>query len=176
MTVFSARQLLALESGDRLPPQFPRQYFQAISQNSALFGGLDERELACVLDQCHLLTARAGETIYRAGDLPGAIYLLLDGGVDLRLDTPAASLVKESLQRGASFGDAALIGIMPHTDTALCTTASEVLVLPTAGLARLQAQWPGLFSHLLLNLARDFSRRLLQHDMDFQQLAEPQTA
>lgn len=113
--MFSARQLNAMASGNTLQDHFRRLYLQSISQSSALFGGMDQVDLGLVLDQCHLLTLRPGECVYRVGDFPRAIYLLLAGGIDLRLESTRSPLVKESLQTGASFGDAALLGILPHS-------------------------------------------------------------
>lgn len=146
-------------------------YVQPLVRDSAMFGGFDESDLPALLSYCYLRTLRPGDAVYRAGDLPAAIYLVLSGRFDLRLETPYGYVVKESLQAGSGFGDAALLGIQPHSDAAFCVEAGEVLALSVQSLAQLNRDNPALFTHLLLNLSRDVSRRLMRYDQDYTEWA-----
>ncbi|MDN3640546.1 cyclic nucleotide-binding domain-containing protein [Simiduia curdlanivorans] len=131
---------------------------------SALFGGVDAASISGLLHRCYLKVLRPGECVYRSGDLPDAVYLLISGRVRLSVATALSSTVKEDLGAGATFGDTALLGIQPHSDTATCLEMAEVLALSSHTFTELQTQNPALFTILLLNMSRDISRRLIQHD------------
>ena len=131
---------------------------------SALFGGVDQATLSSLFRRCYLKVMRPNETVYRAGDLPDAVYLLVSGSVRLSVESAVSSIVKENLCPGATFGDTALLGIQPHSDTAVCLETSEILAISSQALADLHSHNPALFTLLLLNMARDISRRLIAHD------------
>ncbi|BFM12424.1 hypothetical protein R50072_25770 [Simiduia litorea] len=134
---------------------------------SALFGGVDADNLSGLLHRCYLKVLRPGECVYRRGDLPEAVYLLISGKVRLSVVADLSTIVKEDLGSGATFGDTALLGIQPRSDTATCLEMAEILAISSQVLAELQNQYPALFTLLLLNMSRDISRRLIHHDQLF---------
>lgn len=173
MTCFSAVQLRGWKvdnvSSDKADVT---RYVQPLVRSAALFGGVSDTDLTWLLNVCDLKTARPGDILYQRGDLPVALYLLLSGSVCLSIESGEASLVKERLVTGAVFGDVALMAIQPYSDTATCVEAAEILVLSSEALAHLNSDMPELYTLLLLNLARDHARRLMEHDrfyLEFQQ-------
>ncbi|AFV00896.1 cyclic nucleotide-binding domain-containing protein [Simiduia agarivorans] len=168
LTCFDAGTLRDWRSdGHRGHTRYMAGYVQPRVKDAALFGGIDESDMPALLGYCYLRTLRPGDAVYRTGDLPAAIYLVLSGRVELRLESPFGQVVKESLALGSSFGDVALLGVQPHSDAAFCVEAGEVLALSVQAFAQLNRDNPALFTHLLLNLSRDVSRRLMRHDQDY---------
>jgi len=167
MTCYSAANFsrwCSDSDGQSLSDDYLERIVLPVAKASALFGGVEATSLSALLHRCYLKVLRPGECIYRSGDLPEAVYLLISGRVRLSVATALSSTVKEDLGSGATFGDTALLGIQPHSDTASCLEIAEVLAISSATLAELQTQNPALFMLLLLNMSRDICRRLIHHD------------
>lgn len=177
MTCFDAGTLNDWRSDDcNGHALFMLDYVQPRANAAALFDGIDPSDLSTLLRYCYLRALRPGDAVYRTGDLPAALYLVLSGRFDLRLETPYGHVEKDALEVGASFGDVALLGVQPHTDAAFCVQAGELLALPVQSLAQLNKDQPALFTHLLLNLSRSVSRRLMRHDQDYTEWAGARSA
>ena len=75
--------------------------------------------------------------------------------------TPLELIVFED---GHCFGEASVIGILPHKGTAISITDTELIVLSRNALLSIYESDKELFSILILNIAREVCRRL--HDSD----------
>lgn len=155
----------------RAHQRYMASYVKPLVKDTALFGGIDETDLTTLLDQCYLRTLKPGDRVYKDGDLPVALYLVISGCVELRLETPHGYVVKEQLEAGETFGDVALMGVQPQSDSAYCVQAGEVLALSSKTLSELNRTHPALFTLLLLNITRDVCRRLMRHDRDYTEWA-----
>ncbi len=67
------------------------------------------------------------------------------------------------LGRGASLGEASVIGIQPHSTTAVITEEATLMVLSRSLLHQLHTEDCQLFSLLILNMARELARRVKRY-------------
>jgi CRP/FNR family cyclic AMP-dependent transcriptional regulator len=68
----------------------------------------------------------AGEVIFRTWDMGSEMYVVLEGEVELTID----SKVLETLGPGEPFGEMALIDQAPRTATAIAKTPCKLVVIP----------------------------------------------
>jgi CRP-like cAMP-binding protein len=73
------------------------------------------------------LTYGAGEVIFREGDAPDAAYVVIDGTVEITIQTPGGPRVVNTLGQSDVVGETAIFGDVPRTATATAKTRLEVL-------------------------------------------------
>lgn len=95
---------------------------------------------------------KAGEVIFRAYDMGAEMYVVLEGQIELALD----SKVIETLGPGEPFGEMALIDQSPRTATATAATACELAVIPEKRFLFMVAQQP----HFALEIMKVMADRL----------------
>jgi CRP/FNR family transcriptional regulator, cyclic AMP receptor protein len=67
-----------------------------------------------------------GEAVFRAFDMGAEMYVVLEGQVELTID----SKILETLGPGEPFGEMALIDQTPRVATAIAKTAVKLVVIP----------------------------------------------
>lgn len=93
-----------------------------------------------------------GEVIFRAYDMGAEMYVVLEGEVDLMID----SIVLETLGPGEPFGEMALIDQAPRTATAIARTPCKLVVIPEKRFLFLVQQTP----HFALQIMKVMADRL----------------
>lgn len=137
-------------------------------QTHALFGGLNDEEMRVV--RPHLKEERfaQGATIIREGEQGDRVYFLVKGSVEvLKADTahPGAPDRRLALlQSGESFGEMELIDIQPRSATVRSLEDVTVLSLSNGDLYALHKICPNTFTMIVMNMAREISRRLRRMD------------
>ncbi len=74
----------------------------------------------------HPRVCEAGEVVFRAWDMGAEMYIVLEGEVEISMD----SKLLETLGPGEPFGEMALIDQAPRTATATAKTACKLAVIP----------------------------------------------
>jgi len=133
------------------------EYLERLS----FLGALSAEQLVKVWRHMNIREFSAGDHIFEQGDLPTAIYIVISGRVDLVIEDGRVHKIAESYKSGQAFGDISFIGIQPQAGTAIAAgnEAVQCLELDRNGLMTLQVEDIELFSMLILNLARDLSRK-----------------
>jgi len=145
------RQPLPLLSPDKV---------RAIINDISLLGGLDDVQLETVLAELRTLSYQKDDVIFEQDSQPTYIYIVLSGQVKTFSHYKDTTLEMLVLERGQCFGETSLIGIQPHSVTAVAQSDCELLVLSPAALSSLFEKDKTLYGMLVLNIAREASRNL----------------
>lgn len=130
----------------------------------SILGGLTDAQLRVVLSRMRTVSFARGETVFRQGESPDSIYTILSGRIRIvvDLDTEPKELIEYGV--GQCFGETSVIGILPHTASAVAAEDVELLVLSREALHALYHEECSLFGMLILNIAREACRRLARTD------------
>ena len=128
----------------------------------AILGGLDDSQLFTIFRILELETYRPGELVFEQGESPSHIRIIRKGRVRVVEDRDGTPLELVEFKVGDCFGETSVIGIYPHTVSAIAEEETELLVIPREKLFELYDSDPKLFGMLILNIAREACRRLNQ--------------
>ncbi|MGB5450635.1 MAG: cyclic nucleotide-binding domain-containing protein [Sedimenticolaceae bacterium] len=135
---------------------------QQVILNSPLFRDMRPWQIRKFVLSSTLLNFKAGETIYRQGDVSSALYLVMKGVVEItvpRQDRPGKAPVVDRFISGQVFGDVALLANEPRKTNATALSKTTLMVLSREAIANVTLFHPFIASRLFLNLARDVSCR-----------------
>ena len=90
-----------------------------------------------------------GEVLFQAGDPGDAMYVVLDGALDIRVE----DRVIDTAMRGAIIGEMALIDDAPRSATVLAREASSLVKVNSLRFQRLIQQNPFFAMHVMKVLA-----------------------
>ncbi|MFH1039408.1 MAG: cyclic nucleotide-binding domain-containing protein [PVC group bacterium] len=130
----------------------------------SLFGGIKDDELKKIRELLKYRQFNAGEDIIREGEAGGNLYLIWKGSVEVikrdpeKPGRPAARLAV--LTVGDSFGEMELIDVQPSAATVRSREETVTLVLTKGDLYRIEKESLRTFTMIIMNLAREISRRL----------------
>jgi len=130
----------------------------------SIFGGLTDKHLYEIFKLLKTVSYDPGEYIYKRGEAPSHIYIIRQGEVKIAIDSKDVSLELITFVTGDCFGETSVIGIQGHTASALSVTSTELLVLERGALLNIFDMDKELFGLLILNIARETSRRLHKAD------------
>lgn len=141
-----------LEIGEVLP----------ILNTISIFAGLNEKQLHRLFRLLESVSYNAGDFIFQTGEQPSHIYIIKKGKVKLFLDAGSFKIEKAEFVQGDCFGESAVIGIQPHIADVIAEEYTELIILSRKALLSLFEEDKELFGLLILNIARELSRRLQQ--------------
>ena len=128
----------------------------------SIFGALDDQQLYAVFHLLEVESYCKGELVFEQGESPTHIRIVKKGRIRIVENLRETPLELYEFEVGDCFGETAVIGILPHTASAVAVEDSELLVFPRDKLFGLYDDDPKLFSLLILNIAREACRRLNQ--------------
>jgi CRP-like cAMP-binding protein len=137
---------------------------KAILSKIAIFGGLNSKQLDSLFRLLKLVTYKKDEFIFKQEDEPTHIYIVRSGEVRIVVNVEAEALVIADFREGDCFGETAVIGIQPHSASALATKDTELIVITAEALLSIYKSDKELFGRLILNIAREACRRLHKAD------------
>jgi CRP-like cAMP-binding protein len=132
---------------------------------SPVFGGLTDDELAAVVPFFKEAAFPRGTVIVREGELAGEMYYILRGAVVVttRCGTGDEEVLA-TLRRGDCFGEMSLIEVAPRSATVRAVEDTTALSLTARDLQALRKTHLKTFAMIVLNIAREISRRLRRAD------------
>lgn len=127
----------------------------------SLFGAFNSAELDVLKRYLTVREYEAGQRIFAQGDLPAEIYIVVSGSVEFYVQSGDVTSLHGTYKCGQTFGESAFLGIQPQIGTS-CVRGSApacIVVLTRDALLALQEQEQALFAMLMMNLAREVSRK-----------------
>ena len=119
-----------------------------------LFAKLDPASLAAIAAHGVLAQFRAGDTTMRQGRVSTFADVILDGEVDVFVDTPAGQVRVATVGRHQIVGEVGAIAAMPRTATVVARTALSVLRIRRGSLINLTADHPAIAAVIVGELGR----------------------
>jgi CRP-like cAMP-binding protein len=133
-----------------------------------IFAGLDDNALTIFLEHAERRSVPAGGVVAREGEVSNCMYVIETGEVRIikNLDTPDAVQLAV-LGPGEFFGEMCILETLPRSATGQAAGPATVVSVASSAFYHLYRRMPKQHSILLLNLARDLSRRLRHLDEVF---------
>ena len=126
-----------------------------------LFGLLDDEERAALADVLKVACFPKGQTIFRTGDVGGALYLVNAGFVRVFIESnEGAEVILGEYGRGHVFGEISLLDGGPRTAAAMALEDTEVLILSRSHLLEMITKYP----HSAMDLLTVIGTRLRATD------------
>ena len=115
-----------------------------------LFKLLDEQELAELAAVIDSTPVKAGDVIFRAGDLGDSLYIVRSGEIELSVkDTTGDKIVLTVAEKDDVFGELSMLDARPRSATARALEDSEVLLLDRDDLLMLFQKQPDAALNML---------------------------
>lgn len=125
-----------------------------------IFGGIPDRALLFLSTRAERVAVPGGEWFFRQGDGGETMYVLYSGLVEVRRSSSGRSECLGRLGPGECFGEMALIDLYPRSADVRAVEDCVAIAIGNALLYELYAQDPEPFTIVMMNLARELSRRL----------------
>jgi CRP/FNR family transcriptional regulator, cyclic AMP receptor protein len=127
-----------------------------------IMGGLGEGELCKLAEFLKEKSYATGEVIVREGEQAKELFIVKSGQVEIYKEVPDQGLgIRIAvLKQGECFGEMALIDIMPRSASVRALSECTVLCLTYPDFHSLRTWRVETFTLLLMNIAREISRRL----------------
>jgi CRP-like cAMP-binding protein len=137
-------------------------------RSHALFGGLTEEEINNIRPLLKEESFSKGDTIVHEGGQAGKLFFICTGSVEIikKTDTPKGPFQRRiaTLGVGDTFGEMELIDVQPCIATVRAIEDTSVLTLSNMDLYKISKSNLKTYTMILMNLAREISRRLRHAD------------
>ena len=132
----------------------------SVLEHYSLFDGLSRGEIDKILPLMEHEVFEAGTDIIVEGTHVGKIRFIVDG----RVAVVKNGIILMELEEGAVFGEMEVVDILPAEATVKALSTTRVMTLSIDALGDIFETDLKIYSFLLMNLARDISRRLRRMD------------
>lgn len=129
-------------------------------QKYSLFGGLMTEQLERIIPLLMIESYTEGTNIIVEGDRNDRIRFILEG----RVLVIRNGITLVELGEGEAFGEMEILDVMPAVATIRAVTPTKVAAISNRALRDIYKMDVSTFSMIIMNLARDLSRRLRRMD------------
>lgn len=130
-------------------------------RNIGLFGALSDDVLGYLATLLTVETPPAGATLFREGEDANAMFVVINGEVEvLKKSKRGVEARVAVLGPGDWFGEMSIVDIQPRSATVRALAPSRLLRVSSADLDALYRHDLRSYAIIILNLARELSRRL----------------
>jgi CRP/FNR family transcriptional regulator, cyclic AMP receptor protein len=150
------------------------QKTREILKDIIIFHGLEDSELGFLQEHLEIQEFDPLSCICREGESGNSFFIILEGMVNIaKKDVSGKTHVLRTLSSGEAFGEMTLIDVMPRSASVVARDRVRAAELQYKSIRDLYHKEPATYTKILLNIAREFSRRLRYMDekyVDFLQL------
>jgi CRP-like cAMP-binding protein len=140
----------------------------------SLFGGLTVEELGYIKTYFTEENYQPGDLILKQGEPNNRIFFIVEGEVQVFKHVNAAESEEEdisirpisTLTTGDTFGEMELIDIQPCAASVKAITPTKIITFTNYNLYQLSKRHIKTYAMIIMNLAREISRRLRKTDED----------
>jgi CRP-like cAMP-binding protein len=125
-----------------------------------LFAGLEQNQIGLILPLVSHEVFEAGEDIIVEGKNSDRLRFILEG----RVAVVKNGIILMELGEGSVFGEMEVLDVGPVEATVKALTSTQVMALSIDALGEIYETDLQIYSFILMNLARDMSRRLRRMD------------
>jgi CRP-like cAMP-binding protein len=134
-------------------------------KNITVFAGLDDSALSLLMARARPTTVPAEGVILREGEPGNHLYLIVSGSVRICKRYGQTNEVELArLNPGDIFGEMCILETLPRAATVQAVSATTLCALSSLAFYDLFRAYPEQYGILILNIARDVSRRLRRLD------------
>jgi CRP-like cAMP-binding protein len=133
-----------------------------------IFAGIEDKALEIFLDHATRIAAPDGTVIAREGEVNNCMYLIESGAVRIIKNFGAPEAVTLAvLGPGQFFGEMCILETLPRAASGQAVGPTALVRVASMAFYHLYQKMPAQHSILMLNIARDLSRRLRHLDEVF---------
>ncbi|MBW2738837.1 MAG: cyclic nucleotide-binding domain-containing protein [Deltaproteobacteria bacterium] len=121
-------------------------------KNVSLFKSLQEDELKLLSTRFTAHEYKEGETVLRELEKSTALYILVEGEVNVVLDTEGIEFVLDELRAGQFFGEMALLDGKPRSAGVICMSDCRMLKLSGKDFYEILDLNPSILQSLVVEL------------------------
>jgi CRP/FNR family transcriptional regulator, cyclic AMP receptor protein len=126
-----------------------------------LFGGLDDATLVEFVQKLHVVEYRPGDVVFKEGDHGRELFVVIGGEMEVLKHAKGDREARVAmLGPGDWFGDMSILDVMPRSATVRVLAPSRLIRMSASDLDNLYRRDVKAYSIILLNIAREISRRL----------------
>jgi CRP-like cAMP-binding protein len=153
---------------DIMASRFKVRIVMALLQNVPIFAGLESPALELLLDHTTEQEFDPGGVIVREGDKSHSMFVIATGRVKVckEFGTPG-EIVLATLGPKDFFGEMCIVDTLPRCATIQAVEPARVIGISAMAFYKLYKSMPAQHSVLVVNIARDLSRRLRKLDEAF---------
>jgi len=130
-----------------------------------IFGGVSPKLIERLTDGGTVMRVPAGVQLMGEGDPARSVFVVCEGELEIKKRGTAGPEVRLALLRpGDCVGEMSLIDIQPRSATVRTVSACVLLRIDHAEIGKLYRSNPEVYTLLVLNIAREISRRLRRAD------------
>lgn len=126
-----------------------------------LFGALSDEFLEHIANTLSVMRVTVGDVIFREGDPAREMYVVLDGEIEVLKKSRRAKETRVAiLGPNDCFGEMSIIDMQPRSATVRALGSARLLRISTEEMDALYRHDLKSYTLIVLNIARDLSRRL----------------
>ena len=118
-----------------------------------MFAKIEPSKLKLLAFTSERLTFKAGDVLFRQGEIGDAAYIIVSGTADIMVDTPGGALKVASVSKNDFVGEIAILCDVPRTATVLAATDVTTLRIAKELFFRLVTEFPQMAVEIMRVLA-----------------------
>lgn len=149
------------ETAKGAPESMTGKIAPSVLRNFGLFGAMPEAVLEHLSETLTILEAEPGTYIFREGDEANSMFVVLQGDMEvLKRSKYGPDARVAVLGPGDWFGEMGVIDVQPRSASVMTVSPARFLKISAADLDRLYRFDVKAYALIVLNIAREMSRRL----------------